>query len=75
MVAFDFAIHMVYGAAVRAFDAAVGFDGQEDAGMAVPCFIIRAAAVQGEVVRSEGDGLGLFVAHYVYPLGNHGWCI
>lgn len=75
MVAFDFAVHMVDGAAVRAFDAAVGFDGQEDAGVAAPCFIVRAAAIQGKVVRGQGNGLGLFFAHCLCPFGNQGLCM
>lgn len=64
VMAFDFAFQTVNRAAVRAFDGAVGLNRQENTRMAVPRFVFRAGAVQGQVVRGDNDS-GVLVAHRV----------
>lgn len=64
VMAFDFAFQAVNRAAVRAFDGAVGLNRQENTRMAVPRFVFRAGAVQGQVVRGDNDS-GVLVAHRV----------
>ena len=60
---FDFAFQLVNGAAIGALDGAVGLDGQKNARVAVPSFVARAAAMQGQVVRGNGYGFLIRVAH------------
>lgn len=50
---FGFALELIDAAAIGAFDAAVVGNGQEHAGVAVPGFVVGAAAMQGQVVRGE----------------------
>ena len=56
MVAFGFAFQAVNRTAVGAFDGAVGLYGQENARVAVPRFVFRAGAVQGQVAGCDNDG-------------------
>ena len=58
-----FAFEPVNCAAIRAFDAAVGFDRQKHAWVAVPGFVLRAGAMQRQIVRGDNDGFLLEFAH------------
>ena len=58
-----FAFEPVNCAAIRAFDAAVGFDRQKHARVAVPGFVLRAGAMQRQIVRGDNDGVLFKFAH------------
>ena len=62
-MAFDFAVELVNGAAIRAFDAAVGLNRQKHARVAVPGFVGGAGTVQRQIVRGDDNGLWFVLAH------------
>lgn len=49
----NLAIKTVISAAIRAFNLTVGLNRQEHARMAVPCFMIRAGAMQRQILRLD----------------------
>lgn len=68
----NLAIKTVISAAIRAFNLTVGLNRQEHARMAVPCFMIRARAMQRQILRFDDYNVffrlcthGL-VPHYVF---------
>ena len=63
-----FAVELVNAAAIRAFDAAVGLDGQKHARVAVPGFVFGAGAMQRQIVRGDvNHGVFLGAVHKKLP--------
>ena len=59
-----FAVELVNAAAIRAFDAAVGLDGQKHARVTVPSFVFGAGTMQRQIVRSDvNHGVFLGAVH------------
>lgn len=71
MVVGEMAVEVVARAAVGAFDVAVGLDGQENARVSVPGFMIRACAVERQVLGFDDDGFGCRVHGFSFV----GWCL
>ena len=52
-----FAVELVNAAAIRAFDAAIGLNGQKHARVTVPSFVFGAGTMQRQIVRGNQNSI------------------